>query len=69
MKISVINTSSHPLPSYQTAHAAAMDAHAFLPSGPLTLAPLERQAVPTGLFFAIPEGYELQVRSRSGLSL
>jgi len=69
MNIRVVNTSHHPLPSYQTSHAAAMDAHAFLPEGPLRLAPLERAAVPTGLFMAIPEGYELQVRSRSGLSL
>lgn len=69
MKVQVINTSPHPLPSYQTTHAAAMDAHAFLPEGPLALAPFERVAVPTGLFLAIPKGYELQVRSRSGLSL
>jgi len=68
MNIKVVNTSPHPLPAYQTTHAAAMDAHAFLPDGPLTLAPMERAAVPTGLFMAIPEGYELQVRSRSGLS-
>lgn len=69
MKIDIINTSHHPLPAYQTAHAAAMDAHAFLPKGPVKLAPLERAAIPTGLFFAVPEGFELQVRSRSGLSL
>lgn len=69
MKIQVINTSPHPLPSYQTAHAAAMDAHAFLPDGQVVLAPFERTAVPTGLYMAIPEGYEMQVRSRSGLSL
>ncbi len=68
MKINVINKSSHPLPGYQTEHAAAMDAHAFLPDGALKLAPLERAAVPTGLFMAIPPGYEMQVRSRSGLS-
>ncbi len=69
MKIEVINKSTHPLPSYQTEHAAAMDAHAFLPEGSLTLAPLERAAISTGLFMAIPSGYELQIRSRSGLSL
>ncbi len=68
MKIQVINTSHHPLPAYQTEHAAAMDAHAFLPDGPLKLAPLERAAIPTGLFMAIQPGYEMQVRSRSGLS-
>lgn len=68
MNIEVINKSHHPLPSYQTEHAAAMDAIAFLPDGPLRLGPFERVAVPTGLFFALPEGYEMQVRSRSGLS-
>lgn len=68
MKLKVINKSHHPLPNYQTEHAAAMDAHAYLPDGPLHLAPLERIAVPTGLFMAVPVGYELQVRSRSGLS-
>lgn len=68
MIIKVINTSGHGLPQYQTEHAAAMDARAFLEK-PLTLQPLERAAVPTGLYMAIPNGYELQVRSRSGLSL
>ena len=69
MNIRVINTSSHPLPEYQTEHAAALDAHAHLPNGPIVLKPLERAAIPTGLHMAVPEGYELQVRSRSGLSL
>ena len=68
MKIEVINKSQHPFPSYQTEHAAAMDAIAFLPDGALKLEPFERVAVPTGLFFALPVGYEMQVRSRSGLS-
>lgn len=68
MNIEVINKSHHPLPSYQTEHAAAMDAIAFLPDGPLLLEPFERKAVSTGLFFALPAGYEMQVRSRSGLS-
>lgn len=68
MNIEVINKSHHPLPSYQTEYAAAMDAIAYLPDGPVTLAPFERIAVPTGLFFALPVGYEMQVRSRSGLS-
>lgn len=69
MNIEVINKSHHPLPSYQTQHAAAMDAMAFLPEGSIKLTPFERIAVPTGLFFALPIGYEMQVRSRSGLSL
>jgi len=68
MNIDVINKSQHPLPMYQTEHAAAMDAFAYLPDGPITLAPFERAAIPTGLFLALPEGYEMQVRSRSGLS-
>jgi len=68
MNIQVVSTSPHPLPAYQTEHAAAMDAHAFLPDGSLTLAPLQRAAVPTGLSVAVPPGYEMQVRSRSGLS-
>ena len=68
MKIPVVNQSNHALPEYQTKHAAAVDAHAYLPDGPITLQPLERAAVPTGLYMAIPPGYELQVRSRSGLS-
>lgn len=69
MKIEVVNQSTHPLPTYQTTHAAAMDAHAFLPDGPITLAPLERAIIGTGLFMAIPAGFEMQVRSRSGLSI
>lgn len=68
MQINVINRSHHPLPAYQTDHAAAMDATAFLPDGPVTLKPLERAAIPTGLSLAVPNGYEMQVRSRSGLS-
>ena len=56
------------LPEYQTEHAAAMDVHACL-DAPMTLQPLERAMVPTGLAFEIPEGYEMQVRARSGLSI
>ncbi|MBC7459145.1 dUTP diphosphatase [Candidatus Saccharibacteria bacterium] len=56
------------LPVYQTEHAAAMDVHAFLATA-MTLQPLERAMVPTGLAFEIPEGYEMQVRARSGLSI
>jgi len=56
------------LPSYQTEHAAAMDVHAFI-TEPKTLHPLERAMIPTGLAFEIPEGYEMQVRARSGLSI
>ncbi len=69
MKISIINTSPHPLPRYQTEASAAMDVHAHLPNGSIKLDSLDRTAVPTGIYMAIPNGYELQVRSRSGLSL
>ncbi len=57
------------LPSYETAGAAGADVRAYLPQGPVSLAPGERRLVPTGLRFAIPEGYEVQVRPRSGLAL
>ncbi|UOQ78640.1 dUTP diphosphatase [Hymenobacter sp. 5516J-16] len=67
MLISVINTSKHPLPEYQTAHAAGMDVRANL-TEPVTLKPLQRALVPTGLFLEIPVGYEMQVRPRSGLA-
>ena len=56
------------LPAYQTEHAAAMDIQACL-DAPMTLQPLERAMVPTGLAFEIPEGHEMQVRARSGLSI
>lgn len=56
------------LPEYQTKDAAAMDAHACLDE-PMTLEPLQRAMVPTGLAFEIPEGFEMQVRARSGLSI
>jgi dUTP pyrophosphatase len=59
-----------PLPAYETAGAAGMDLRAAVPEGaPLTLAPGARLAVPTGLIFEIPEGFEGQVRPRSGLAL
>ncbi|RYD50885.1 MAG: dUTP diphosphatase [Sphingobacteriales bacterium] len=64
----VINQSPHPLPAYQTAGAAGMDICAWLPE-PVTLQPLERAAIPTGLYMALPTGTELQVRPRSGLAM
>ncbi|SHJ99570.1 dUTP diphosphatase [Hymenobacter psychrotolerans] len=67
MQIPVINRSRHPLPEYQTAHAAGLDVRANLPE-PITLKPLQRALVPTGLFMEIPVGYEMQVRPRSGLA-
>jgi dUTP pyrophosphatase len=66
--LKIINTSDNPLPHYATEGAAGMDVRAFLPQ-PLTLQPLERAAVPTGLFLEIPSGFEVQVRPRSGLAL
>jgi dUTP pyrophosphatase len=67
MHIPVINRSHHPLPAYQTAHAAGMDVRANL-AEPVTLKPLQRALIPTGLFMEIPVGYEVQVRPRSGLA-
>ena len=68
MQIKVVNTSSHPLPAYTTAGSAGMDVCAHLES-PITLKPLERRLIPTGLYLEIPQGYEVQVRPRSGLAL
>ncbi|MCC7232517.1 MAG: dUTP diphosphatase [Bacteroidia bacterium] len=68
MKIRVINTSSHPLPAYETLHSAGMDLRASLREA-VTLGPMERAGIPTGLFIELPEGYEAQIRPRSGLSL
>lgn len=68
MNIQIINRSHHALPSYATALSAGMDLRANL-TEPITLQPLQRCLVPTGLFIALPEGYEAQVRPRSGLAL
>ncbi|GAA4014150.1 dUTP diphosphatase [Hymenobacter fastidiosus] len=67
MQIPVINRSHHPLPEYQTAHAAGLDVRANL-AAPVTLKPLQRALIPTGLLLEIPVGYEMQVRPRSGLA-
>ncbi|MBT9393304.1 dUTP diphosphatase [Hymenobacter sp. NST-14] len=67
MQIPVINRSRHALPEYQTAHAAGLDVRANL-DAPVTLGPLQRALIPTGLFLEIPVGYEMQVRPRSGLA-
>lgn len=68
MKIQIINHSSHELPRYATLLSAGMDLRAHL-TEPICLQPLQRCLVPTGLFIALPEGYEAQVRPRSGLAL
>ena len=68
MKIRVINRSHHALPTYATVLSAGMDLRANL-TEPIVLKPLARCLVPTGLYIALPEGYEAQVRPRSGLAL
>ena len=65
--VKIINKSSHSLPSYQTSQSAGMDLRANNPE-PIVLKPLMRAIVPTGLFIELPEGYEAQIRPRSGLS-
>jgi dUTP pyrophosphatase len=65
--IPVINKSPHPLPTYQTAGAAGMDLCAWLQE-PVELSPLERRLIPTGLYLALPIGFEAQIRPRSGMA-
>ncbi len=67
MIIRIINRSKNNLPAYETAHAAGMDLRADL-DGPVTLSPLERKLIPTGLHIELPEGFEAQIRPRSGLA-
>ncbi len=66
-KIKIRNTSNHPTPSYATSGASGMDVRAFL-EHQLSIAPMQRVMVPTGLFIALPDGTEMQVRPRSGLA-
>ena len=68
MKINIINKSSHDLPSYETIASAGMDLRAHIEQD-IILKPLERSIIPTGLFMALPVGYEAQVRPRSGLAV
>ena len=68
MKVCVVNKSNHRLPEYSTPMSAGVDLKANI-SEPITLGPLQRILIPTDLYMAIPEGYELQIRSRSGLAL
>lgn len=68
MKIIIINKSKHPLPQYATPLSAGLDLRANIDT-PITLQPLQRCLVPTGLYIALPEGYEAQVRPRSGLAI
>lgn len=68
MDVKIVNRSRHPLPDYGTPLSAGMDLRANLDK-PITLEPLERRLVPTGLFMELPEGFEAQIRPRSGLAL
>ena len=68
VKINIVNKSRHALPEYATVQSAGMDLRANLDS-PVTLKPLQRALIPTGLYIALPEGYEAQVRPRSGLAI
>lgn len=68
VKVQIINKGKQPLPQYATPQSAGLDLRANIEE-PFTLRPLERRIVPTGLYIALPEGYEAQVRPRSGLAL
>jgi dUTP pyrophosphatase len=68
MDIKIVNHSKHPLPALGTTHSAGMDLRANL-DAPVVLKPLERSLIPTGLYIELPEGYEAQIRPRSGLAL
>ena len=68
MKVKVINRSANELPRYETPSSAGMDVRADL-AGAIVLKPLERTLVPTGLYVELPEGYEMQIRPRSGLAI
>jgi dUTP diphosphatase len=68
MKIKVVNKGHQPLPEYATPQSAGMDLRANIDS-PITLKPMARQLVPTGLYIALPAGFEAQIRPRSGLAL
>ncbi|MDR2840291.1 MAG: dUTP diphosphatase [Paludibacter sp.] len=68
MTIKIKNTSKHPLPQYATAQSAGVDLRANI-DAPVTLKPLERRLIPTGLYIELPAGYEAQIRPRSGLAI
>ena len=68
LEIKVINKSRNPLPQYETCKSSGMDLRADIDE-PIILKPMERKIIPTGLFIALPEGYEAQIRARSGLAI
>jgi dUTP pyrophosphatase len=67
LKVKIVNKSKHPLPSYETTHAAGLDLRANIGES-LRLQPLERALIPTGIFIELPVGYEAQIRPRSGMA-
>lgn len=69
VKVKIINRSDNPLPAYATEGSAGLDLRAWLPEGPVTLHPLDRKLIATGLSIELPAGYEAQIRPRSGLAL
>ncbi len=68
MKVKIVNNSKHPLPQYATRYSAGMDLRANLDQN-IILKPLERSLIPTGIYIQLPEGYEAQIRPRSGLAI
>ncbi|MBS4064365.1 MAG: dUTP diphosphatase [Chitinophagaceae bacterium] len=68
LKVKIINQSNHPLPQYATTGSSGMDLRAYI-NETVTLQPLERTLIPTGLFIELPQGYEAQIRPRSGLAM
>ena len=68
MKVEIVNKSKNPLPQYATGMSAGVDLRADL-DAPVTLQPMERKLIPTGLYVALPQGFEMQLRPRSGLAL
>ena len=68
IKIKIVNKGNQPLPKYQTAQSAGMDLRANI-DAPVLIKPLDRKLIPTGLHIALPEGYEAQIRPRSGLAI
>ncbi len=68
VKVRIVNTSANPLPEYATAGSAGMDIRANLQES-VTLQPMERSLIPTGLFIELPDGYEAQIRPRSGMAI
>lgn len=69
MKLKIVNKSTNALPEYKTVGSSGMDLRAYLPDGNITLAPMERRIIPTGLYMEIEQGFEGQIRPRSGCAV